>query len=249
MRSGRSAGETLQALVSADGDAAVRQVAMVDANGGVAAHTGDRSIHAAGHYVGEGFTTQANMMANPTVWGAMARAYSEASGDLAERMLIALEAAEAEGGDIRGRQSAALLVVAAESTGQPWIDRCFDLRVEDHPDPVAELRRLVRLRRVYQKLDEADGLVTAGDFEAALGAYEAATGLVEDRATNGEAPFWVGVTLAAKGREAEAAPFLHRAYAVDAAWAELIPRLPAAKLLPSDELADRLARLMREGVR
>ena len=165
MAMGRTAPEALRALVSTDTDEAVRQVAMVDVNGNVAAHTGSKAIYAAGHRTGEAYSVQANLMENPTVWDAMAVAYENADGDLAERMLRALEAAEAEGGDIRGRQSAAILIVRAESTGKPWEDRIFDLRVEDHPDPVGELRRLVQLQRAYLKLNEGDGWVVENDIE------------------------------------------------------------------------------------
>lgn len=247
MRLGRSAPEALKALVSTDGDENVRQVAMVDANGLVAAHTGSHAIYAAGHLVGAGFSTQANMMESDTVWGAMAQAFEAADGDLAERLLVALEAAQAEGGDIRGRQSAAIVVVSATNSGRPWVDRRFDLRVEDHPTPVAELRRLVRLQRAYLELNAGDGHVTAGDFDKAMVAYSRAMELVPDAATNGEAPFWVGVTLATSGKEEQAIPYLLRAQAQDANWAELLLRLPAVELLPSVELAERLAQRMRQG--
>ena len=180
-----------------------------------------------------------------SVWPAMAHAYESAKGDLAERMLAALEVAEAEGGDLRGRQSAAILVVSAVETGRPWADRVFDLRVEDHPEPVKELRRLVRLARAYHKLNEGDEWVTAGDMEAAMDAYRAATELVPDAATGGEAPFWVGVTLASEGREEEAVPYLQRAQAQHERWADLLRRLPASGLLPADDaLLDRLAAAM-----
>lgn len=248
MRAGRSAPQALEALVSTDTDEAVRQVAMVDARGEVAAHTGSRAIHAAGHHVGDGYSTQANLMERPTVWDAMARAYESSSGDLAERLLAALEAAQAEGGDIRGRQSAAILVVSAVPTGAPWADRRFDLRVEDHPEPVRELRRLVRLQRAYLELNEGDERVTDDDLDGAMQAYGRAMELVPDSATNGEAPFWVGVTLAASGRVDEAIPYLRRAHAQDERWAELVTRLPASGLLPSAEVARDLAtRMVREG--
>ncbi len=241
MRLGRTAEEALHALISTDSGADVRQVAMVDAAGKVAAHTGTRAIYAAGHHVGPGFSVQANLMENPTVWDAMARAYQNTTGDLAEKMLAALEAAEAEGGDIRGKQSAALIVVGPKSTGRPWLDRRFDLRVEDHPDPVAELRRLVTLQRAYQKLNEGDEHVTVGDIPAALQAYSEAMALVPDEAVNGEAAFWVGITLASIGREAEALPYLTRAAEQDVRWIELVGRLPDAGLLPHDEaLVERL---------
>jgi len=247
MRMGRSAPEALKALVTTDANESVRQVAMVDAQGRVAAHTGSMAIYAAGHHVGEGFSTQANMMENPTVWDAMARAFETARGDLAERLLAALEAAEGEGGDIRGRQSAAIIVVSGTSTGKPWLDRKFDLRIEDHPTPVPELRRLVHLQRAYNALNEGDGLVTEGDIPGAMEAYTRAMELVPDAATNGEAPFWVGITLASIGREDDALPYLRRATAQDPRWAELMGRLPAAGLLPDADVATRLLRRLRAG--
>jgi uncharacterized Ntn-hydrolase superfamily protein len=246
MRLGRSAPEALAALVTTDRDSAVRQVAMVDARGRVAAHTGGRSVVAAGHRTGAQYSVQANLMEKPTVWPAMARAYETATGDLAERLLAALEAAEREGGDIRGRQSAAIIVVAPTSTGKPWANRRFDLRVEDHPAPVAELRRLVTLARVYRKMNEGDELVTRQDIAGAVRAYGEATSLVPDSATNGEAAFWTGIALATAGRVDEAIPFLVRAQRVEPRWLETLRRLPAAGLLPDDEaLLRRLVTAMR----
>ena len=245
MRMGRGAEQALAALVSTDPGEAVRQVAMVDAQGTVAAHTGSKAIYAAGHHTGDGYSVQANLMDRASVWPAMAEAFENASGDLAERMLAALEAAEGEGGDIRGRQSAALIVVRGESTGKSWLDRTFDLRVEDHADPVGELRRLVGLQRAYLKLNEGDEWVTQGDGVRAMEAYSEAMELVSDEAINGEAPFWVGVALASLDREDEAIPYLRRAYAQDERWAELIVRLPASDLLPDDAVAERLQAAMR----
>jgi uncharacterized Ntn-hydrolase superfamily protein len=248
MRLGRSAPEALRALVSTDADSAVRQVAMVDARGRVAAHTGARNIAAAGHRTGAGYSVQANLMDRPTVPEAMARAFEGARGDLAERLLQALEAAQREGGDIRGRQSAAIVVVSATATGRPWADRLVDLRVEDHPEPVAELRRLVTLSRVYRNLNEGDAAVTRGDMAAAAAAYGRATSILPDSATNGEAVFWTGISFAAAGRVDEALPWLRRAQAVHPRWADLVRRLPAAGLLPNDPaLVERLVRAMTEG--
>ena len=247
MRMGRTAPEALKALVSTDEGAEIRQVAMVDANGNVAAHTGKRAIYAAGHQIGTQYSVQANLMEKPTVWAAMSKAYESSTGDLAERMLAALEAAEAEGGDIRGRQSAAILIVGPENTNKPWADRLFDLRVEDHPNPVVELRRLVTLQRAYLKLNEGDEWIGKGDIEKALAAYRTATEIVPDKATNGEAAFWVGVTLAEEGKPDQAIPYLARAYKQDKRWAELLPRLPASELLPDDpDLINRLVQGMKE---
>ncbi len=245
MSTGRSARQALTALLAADADSAVRQVAMIDGNGDVAAHTGSRAIIAAGHSTGAQYSVQANLMDKESVWPAMARAYESSTGDLAERLLAALEAAESEGGDVRGRQSAAILVVAAEDTGRPWVDRLFDLRVEDHPTPVAELRRLVQLARAYHKLNEGDEWVTAGDMDSAMDAYREATELVPDAATGGEAPFWVGATLASIDRADEAIPYLRRAQAQHDRWADLLRRLPASGLLPDDDaLIERLTSAM-----
>ncbi len=248
MRLGRGAPDALRALVSTDRDEAVRQVAMIDAQGRVAAHTGARAIVAAGHHVGAQYSVQANLMDKATVWPAMARAYETASGDLADRLLAALDAAEREGGDIRGRQSAALVIVGGQGTGRPWADRRFDLRIEDHPDPVTELRRLVRLARAYRKLNEGDEWMTKNDLPQAMAAYREATTVVPDAATNGEAAFWTGVTLAGAGREADALPFLRRAYTAERRWAELVGRLPASGLLPADTaLVRRLVSGMKAG--
>ena len=245
MKTGRTASQALQALISTDDGEAVRQVAMVDASGNVAAHTGSSAIIAAGHHVGDQYSVQANMMEHDTVWPAMARAFEETEGDLADRMLAALDAAQAEGGDIRGKQSAAILIVPGTSTGRPWADKTFDLRIEDHPDPLGELRRLVTMQRAYNAMNAGDGYMTTGDVDSAIRSYEYAMSLLPDEATNGEAPFWVGVTLASVGSVDQAVPFLQRASALDARWIELLRRLPASDLLPDDDaLIDRLVAAM-----
>jgi uncharacterized Ntn-hydrolase superfamily protein len=246
MRAGRSAPDALRALVSTDADSAVRQVAMVDAAGRVDAFTGSRAVAAAGHRVGAGYAVQANLMERPTVWPAMAEAYEQAEGELVERLLQALEAAEREGGDIRGRQSAAILVVGPENTGRPWVDRVVDLRVEDHPEPVAELRRLVTLSRVYRGLNEGDEAITRGEVDRAIQLYGHALSLAPDAATNGEAAFWTGISLVNAGRVDDGIAHLRRAQAVHSEWAELVARLPASRLLPQDpQLIERIVREMR----
>lgn len=248
MRAGASAGEALEALLAADDLRETRQVAMVDAAGEAAAHTGGKCIDHAGHRIGGGISAQANLMENRTVPEAMARAYETAAGDLAERLLAALEAAEREGGDLRGRQSAAILVVSGERGDPPWKGRLFDLRVEDHPDPVLELRRLVRFRRAYLLLDDGDERITGGDLEDALASYRGALDLLSDEESNGEVPFWVGTTLASAGRIDEALRYLRRARAQDPRWTVTLGRLPAAGLLPlRPEDADDLRRRMEEG--
>jgi len=233
MRSGTSAPDALDRLVKGDEQRAGRQVAMVDASGRVAAYTGASAIAAAGQHIGAGYSVQANMMASDRIWPAMSRAFESASGDLADRMLAALEAAEAAGGDMRGRQSAALIVVTAKGTGRPWVgaDRTFDLRVDDHPDPLKELRRLVRLQRAYAHANRGDELMTEKKVDAALEEYKAASRLAPEIL---ELPFWHAVTLASIGREAEAAPIFKAVFAKEPIWADLLTRLPAAGLFPDD---------------
>ena len=232
MKTGRSAPEALAALLAGDSGREVRQVGMVDAKGRVATHTGKMNIPAAGGQSGEGYVVQANLMEKPTVWPAMARAYEAAKGDLATRMLAALDAAEAEGGDIRGRQSAALVVVKAKASGRPWADRVFDLRVEDHEKPLEELRRLVGVQRAYNHMGAGDDCVTAKDWACAEREYGAAQRLHPD---NAEMAFWYGVALASNGRVADARPLFARAFAADPRWRELVRRLPAVEQLPKDE--------------
>jgi uncharacterized Ntn-hydrolase superfamily protein len=238
MRAGRGADAALSALVASDPDASRRQVAMVDRGGGVAAHTGGRCIAAAGHVLGEGVSAQANMMLGRTVWPAMLEAYEAASGDLADRLLAALDAGEAAGGDIRGRQSAALLVVAAESTGRPWVDRLVDLRVEDSPEPLVELRRLLALRGAYDRADRAEAVEIQGDVAGALAEFSAARALAPEA---DELTFWQALLLARSGRVAEARGLLAPLRERHAGWAELVRRLPNAGLFPDDPgLIDRL---------
>lgn len=231
MRAGRSAPDSLKALLAGDAQRDVRQVGMVDAQGRAATHTGSLCIPAAGGQLGKEYVVQANLMEKPSVWPAMARVFEAATGDLAERMLAALDAAEAEGGDIRGRQSAALVVVKARSSGRPWADRLFDLRVEDHPQPLAELRRLVRLQRAYNHMTAGDDCVATSDWACAERQYGAARALEPAHA---EMAFWYAVALATAGKLDAARPLFAQAFAADPRWRELVKRLPAVNQLPKD---------------
>ena len=181
--------------------------------------------------MGEGFTVEANLMDKATVWPAMARAFRATKGDLADRLLAALRAAQAEGGDLRGQQSAAILIVKGKPAGQPWNDRLFDLRVEDHPDPLKELGRLIQLRRAYRLMDEGDGFVTAGKWAEAKAAYEAAAKLAPGI---WEMPFWQAVALASSGKRNEALPIFKQVFAAEPFWKRLVPRLAEVDQLPKD---------------
>ncbi|MEX2000084.1 MAG: DUF1028 domain-containing protein [Gemmatimonadales bacterium] len=246
MRTGTPAPAALAALLRADPDSQVRQVAMIDAEGRVAAHTGSRDIPAAGQHVGRWYSVQANLMRNDRVWPAMARAFETTPGDLAERLMAALDAAEAAGGDIRGKQSAAIVIVSGDRSRPAW-ERVFDLRVEDHPDPLGELRRLLTVARAYQAATAGDNYVTAGHIDSALVAYRRASEFLPDSATNGELAYWVGVTLADQGRVDESIAWFQRAFHQDASWIELLRRLPSAGLLRANDAV--IQRIVRDDTR
>jgi uncharacterized Ntn-hydrolase superfamily protein len=219
LAAGEDAGTALAALLAADALADLRQVGIVDARGGVAVHTGPGCIPEAGDVRGEHWTCQANMMERRTVPDAMSAGFAAAGGDLAERLMTALEAAEAEGGDVRGRQSAALLVVPA--TGEPWRFR-VDLRVEDHTDPIGELRRLLGLQRAYELAGEGDELLAAGRPEEAGERYRAAQALAPG---SHELLFWAGLAMAQAGDLDGGVDAVRRAAEVHPNWLLLLERL------------------------
>lgn len=259
LRAGKSAPDSLRGLLGSDVSCEVRQVAMIDANGTVATFTGARDIQAAGGTtaggsagqqlpcgsaggtltIGRDFAAQANLMANDKVWPAMAKAYGVTTGDLADRLLAALDAAQSAGGDIRGKQSAALLVVKGKSSGKRWLDETFNLRVDDHPQPLVELRRLVALQRAYNHMNAGDLATEQNDNEGALREYSAAEKIASNTAgippsRYAEMIYWHAVALVNMKRVDEALPLFARAFQLEPGWRELTPRLPRAKLLPDD---------------
>ena len=241
MRAGRAAPDVLTELVARDPEQDLRQAAIVDAAGNAAAHTGKRCIAAAGHHVGDGYTVQANIMVDDGVWPAMARGYESAAGDLADRLLAALDAAQDAGGDLRGQQSAALLIVSGERPAQPGLGNLFDVRVDDHPTPLADLRRLVRLARAYRHVEAADAAAGRGEHEAAATAYRAAVDLAPEIA---ELQLMAALALVRMGREAEAFPLFESSLAADPGLLELIHRAAPLGLAPEDpEVMERIAAL------
>ena len=232
LRKGVPADTALRELVAKDPHPEVRQVAFVDARGRVAAHTGNACIPAAGHRVGNGFTTQANLMLSNEVPEAMARAFEHASGPLAERLVAALDAAQAVGGDIRGKQSAAIVVVRGARSDKPWTDRLVDLRVDDSDHPLEELRRILDLARAYEKMNRGDEAVADGRMDDALREYSGAEAMVP---TNDEFLFWHALTLVTNGRTDESLPLFARAFRMNPAWMLLVPRLPSVGQLPKTE--------------
>tara|TARA_B100000378_G_scaffold143155_1_gene115728 strand:- start:1125 stop:2126 length:1002 start_codon:yes stop_codon:yes gene_type:complete len=231
MKNGQSAEEALNSLLAEDEGEAVRQVAMIDVKGSVAAHTGTKCIYAAGHQIGKNYSVQANLMEKETVWPSMANAFERSNGDLAEKMMAALEAAEAEGGDIRGKQSAAMLIVSGNPTGIPWKDVVMDIRVDDHAEPLKELKRLIRIHRAYQHANKGDHYLELEEIEKALVEYEKASEFYPE---NPELPYWSAVTLASKGNLDQALPIFREVFQKEPRLRILTPRLVNSGLLPND---------------
>ena len=229
IKKGKTAPEALKELLAADEGREVRQVAMIDAKGNVNAFTGKNCIDYAGNIVGKNYSVQSNMMLTDKVNAAMSKAFEESEGKtLAERVLIALEAAQTAGGDIRGKQSAAILVVAGKSTGQPWNERLIDLRVDDNNTPLVELKRLLRLYRAYEHMDKGDLATEKNDMKLAMEEYGAAMKMFPE---NLEMQYWTAITLANNKKIAEASKLLQKIYKKDANWRELTKRLPKVNLL------------------
>ncbi|MAT41719.1 MAG: Zn-dependent protease [Anaerolineaceae bacterium] len=242
MAEGKTASEALTCLKEKDSGKAIRQVAMIDVQGNVAVHTGERCIQSAGHKAGENYSVQANMMDNESVWPAMAEAFEKSSGTLSERLLVALEAAQFAGGDVRGKQSAAMLIVDGNKKEMEWEGVLLDLRVEDHPEPIQELRRLVTLHNAYELMNEGDACLGAGKTNEALMKYEKAASLAPQIL---ELPFWHAVTMAEIGKVDEALPIFHQIFEADLQWKKLLQRLPEAGLFNVDRsVLDRILQLV-----
>jgi uncharacterized Ntn-hydrolase superfamily protein len=226
---GMSPQEAMEKLLGEDQGASYRQLAAVDQYGNSAVHTGDNCIQYAGHLSGKNYSVQANMMLKDGVIAAMDKAWHASSGQtLAERMLQVLEAAEGAGGDIRGRQSASLLVVRGIPTPNVWEERLIDLRVDDHEEPLIELRRLYNTHNAYQYMNQGDLYMEQGDTESAMKAYQEAMHLLPD---NPEMPFWSGITLAQNSKMEEALQLLKPIFKQNPHWQELTKRLIPVGLL------------------
>ncbi len=232
LKSGMTAKQVVDSLIAADEGRDLRQLAVLDASGNVASYTGKNCVPAAGNIIGNNFSVQANLMLNNTVWPAMADAFKKANGPLAERMVAALEAGQKVGGDIRGRQSAALLVVRGKSTGKVWKDRLIDLRVDDSQEPIKELKRLLKLHRAYDHMNAGDLAVEKNDMPKALKEYSTAEEMFPD---NLEMKYWHAVTLANNGRFKESLPIFKEVFDKDKNWRILTPRLVPVGLLNVNE--------------
>ena len=222
LRKGKTPQEAVNELLKNDEGREFRQLAILDSKGRAASFTGKLCIQPAGNIAGKGYSVQANLMSNERIWPAMEKAFKNSKGSLADRMLAALDAAQKEGGDIRGKQSAAMLVVRAKSTGKIWEDRLVDLRVDDSNEPLVELRRLLNVQKAYQHMNDGDLAVEKNDMEKAMHEYSAAMKMFP---RNLEMKYWTAVALANKGNMKEALPMFKEIFAEDNNWRELIPRL------------------------
>ncbi len=242
LEEGKTAQETLDILLSDDEGRDFRQVAIVDANGKVAVHTGAKCIAEAGMRTGDGYSVQANMMLTDEVWDAMAEDFESTKGQpLAERVVSALKAAQNAGGDIRGKQSAALLVVSGNKNVKAWEDPQIDLRVDDSEEPLEELDRLLHVYRAYEHMSEGDLALEANDMQRALDEYGAAQRMFPD---NLEMKYWTAVTLANNGDVTKALPLFKEVFKGDPNWKELTKRLPASGLLQVD--AEQMTLILRQ---
>jgi uncharacterized Ntn-hydrolase superfamily protein len=232
LKSGLTAHEVLDKLIEEDEGRDFRQAAILDINGNVAAYTGKNCIPDAGHIVGDGFSVQANLMLNDKVWSAMAKAFKESEGPLAERLLLTLEAAEKAGGDIRGKQSAAILVVKGKSSGKVWEDRTVDIRIDDNPEPLKELRRTLKVHRAYEHMNRGDLAIEHGDMDKALEEYSAAEKMFPD---NEEMKFWHAVSLANTGYVDDSIEIFKEVFEMNENWKILLPRLTAVGMLTVTE--------------
>ena len=240
LKKGKTASEVVDELIASDSSRDVRQLAILDVNGNVKAYTGKNCIPAAGHIAGENYSVQANLMLNSKVWGAMSEAFENTKGTLAKRMIAALEAAQEVGGDIRGKQSACILVVRGKSTGKVWEDRLIDLRVEDSTEPIKELKRLLRVHEAYDHMNNGDLAVEHGEMELAMQEYSTAEKMFPE---NEEMKYWHAVTLANNGDVTGSLPIFKEVFSMNENWKILTPRLVPVGLLivTDDELKSILA--------
>ena len=232
LKSGMTASEVVDKLIAEDEGRDVRQLAIIDVNGSVKSYTGKNCIPGAGNIVGENYSVQANLMLNDKVPGAMSKAFEESKGPLAERLMAALFAAQEVGGDIRGKQSAAILVVKGKSNGKVWEDRLIDLRVEDSPEPLKELNRLLKVHHAYDHMNAGDLAVEHGDMELAMNEYSAAEEMFPD---NEEMIYWHAVTLATNGDIESSLPLFKDVFERNENWKILTPRLVPIGLLNVSE--------------
>lgn len=242
LKQGKTPQQVVDELIASDEGRDFRQLAVLDKDGNTVSYTGSKCVDAAGNIAGRNYSVQANLMLSSEVWGEMEKAFNGSTGRLAERMLASLEAAQNVGGDIRGMQSASIVVWKGSSTGKPWEDKLMDLRVEDNPAPLAELKRLLTVHRAYEHMNAGDVAVEKNDMTLAMKEYNAAMEMFPD---NLEMKYWTAITLANTGRLDEALPLFNIVFATDRNWKTLTPRLPRSGILNVSE--DDIKKIMSVG--
>lgn len=234
IRNGHTAKEALAAVLAGDPGREVRQVGMIDVNGVADSFTGANCIRFAGHHVGENYAVQANMMATDTVPDAMVAAFESTRGELVVRLLAALQAAQGEGGDFRGKQSAALKIVKGELPKNYWEGVVFDVRVDDHAEPVTELTRICNRHQAHDKMWAGLEKAAQGDFDAAMTLYEASIAIDN---TDMQPSFSFAVDVAVKHRQLSLVEHILRdLFQRDRMWVEYFVRMAEAR--PNDYPAD-----------
>lgn len=228
LKEGKTANEALEILLASDDARDYRQVAIIDTNGNVAAFTGKKCIAEAGHIVGENYSVQANMMKSDKVWHQMEKSFKETKGTLAEKMISALEGAESVGGDIRGKQSAAILIVKGKSSGKIWEDKIVDIRVDDNQEPLKELKRIYNVHLAYEHMNAGDLAVEKNDMQLAMEEYGKAERMFPE---NDEMKFWHGVTLLNNNDVENGIKILKQTISKNKNWEELLYRLPKVNLI------------------
>ncbi|MCB0743268.1 MAG: DUF1028 domain-containing protein [Ignavibacteriae bacterium] len=228
LKQGLSAQQVLDLLIESDEGRDFRQLAILDSKGNAAAYTGKKCIDDAGQIVGNNYSVQANMMLNDKVWGAMSNTFENSKGNLADRLLEALDAAQDVGGDIRGKQSAAILVVKAKPTGNIWEDRIVDIRIDDHENPLKEIRRVYNVHSAYEHMNKGDLAIEHNDMDLAMKEYSTAETMFPD---NEEMKYWHAVTLANIGKVNESLPLFKEVFKKNKNWVTLTPRLIKSELL------------------
>lgn len=241
IREGAAAQRALDTLREQDPHAGYRQSAMIDNPGRVAACTGERCVPEAGHHIGEGYACLGNMLTERGIWNGMGEAFEGAKGEFVDRLLLSLEAAQAAGGDLRGRRSAAVIVVDAESSGDPGLDVLFDLRVEDHEEPLRELDRLVTLKKAFQLNSRGDHHLRNGDLRAALRDFSLAVSMAP---AHEELVFWQAVAMVVAGYPREAEPLFQELFDTSDNF-----RLMANRVAHSRYLPERSRRALKESLR
>lgn len=232
LKQGKTAQEVVDELIASDEGRDFRQLGIVDRNGNSASFTGAKCIYAAGNIAEDNFSVQANLMQSDKVWPAMAKAFKSAEGNLAEKMLAALEAAQNEGGDIRGKQSAAMIIVKKNGSGKVWEDEILNIKIADSPNPLMELSRQIKIHKAYEHMNAGDLAVEQNNIESAEREYGKAMELYPE---NLEIKYWYAVALANAGKIEESLPLFKYVFSKDPNWRELTERLPSSELLNVSE--------------